>query len=173
MSWRRIILTQFFRYNETTFRYTPREIMPHANLDRDQLLATLASLCPGVDADILQDFTSRMDQDYFAAFSPKLLASHVTLAALLTPDHPCEIRFTKHDRTGWTITIVAYDYFSEFATICGLLSAFGLNIEEGRIFTSAESEPARSGRSNTPYGTRPRPQGRPGLTRKRSWMSSR
>jgi len=141
--------------------------MPHANVDRDQLLATLAPLCPGIEADILQDFTTRMDQDYFAAFPPKLLASHVTLAALLTPDHPCEIRFTKLDRTRWTITIVAYDYFSEFATICGLLSAFGLNIEEGRIFTSAESEPARSGRSSTPYGTRPRPQGRPGLTRKK------
>lgn len=36
------------------------------------------------------------------------------------------------------ITIVAYDYFSEFAMICGLLSAFGLNIEEGDIYTFSE-----------------------------------
>ncbi|ODT43903.1 MAG: hypothetical protein ABS70_06835 [Nitrospira sp. SCN 59-13] len=143
------------------------EPMLHANTDRDQILATLAPLCSNIDADILQDFTTRMDPDYFAAFPPKLLAEHLSLAALLTPDHPCEVRFAKLDRTRWTITIVAYDYFSEFATICGLLSAFGLNIEEGRIFTSAESEPARAGRSNTPYGTRPRPQGRPGLTRKK------
>ncbi len=141
--------------------------MPHANIDRDRILATLAPLCPGVEADILQDFTTRMDQDYFAAFPPNILAGHVRLAALLTPDHPCEVRFAKLDRKRWTITIVAYDYFSEFATICGLLSAFGLNIEEGRIFTSAESEPARSGHSHAPYGTRPRPQGRPGLTRKK------
>ena len=141
--------------------------MLHANVDRDQILATLAPLCPGIEPDILQDFTTRMDADYFAAFPPKVLAQHIALAARLTPDHPCEIRFAKLDRTRWTITIVAYDYFSEFATICGLLSAFGLNIEEGRIFTSAESEPARSGRSNTSYGTRPRPQGRPGLTRKK------
>ncbi|HNA85998.1 MAG TPA: hypothetical protein PLB04_10560, partial [Nitrospira sp.] len=141
--------------------------MLHANTDRDQILATLAPLCPGIETDILQDFTSRMDADYFAAFSPKLLAEHLSLAALLTPDHPCEVRFAKLDRKRLTITIVAYDYFSEFATICGLLSAFGLNIEEGRIFTSAESEPARGGRQNSPYGTRPRPQGRPGLTRKK------
>ena len=141
--------------------------MLHANVDRDQILATLAPLCPGIEPDILQDFTTRMDADYFAAFPPKVLAEHIALAARLTPDHPCEIRFATLDRTRWTITIVAYDYFSEFATICGLLSAFGLNIEEGRIFTSAESEPARSGRANTSYGTRPRPQGRPGLTRKK------
>ena len=141
--------------------------MLHANANRDQILATLAQLCPGIDADILQDFTTRMDSDYFAAFPPKLLADHVRLAALLTPDNPCEIRFAKLDRKRWTITIVAYDYFSEFATICGLLSAFGLNIEEGRIFTSAETEPARSARSNPSYGARLRPQGRPGLTRKK------
>jgi len=141
--------------------------MPHANIDRDRILATLAPLCPSVEADILQDFTTRMDQDYFAAFPPNILAEHIKLAALLTPDHPCEVRFAKLDRTRWTITIVAYDYFSEFATICGLLSAFGLNIEEGRIFTSAESEPARAGHLHAPYGTRPRPQGRPGLTRKK------
>ena len=141
--------------------------MLHANVDRDQILATLAPLCPGIEPDILQDFTTRMDADYFAAFPPKVLAEHIALAARLSPDQPCEIRFAKLDRTRWTITIVAYDYFSEFATICGLLSAFGLNIEEGRIFTSAESEPTRPGRSNTSYGTRPRPQGRPGLTRKK------
>ena len=37
------------------------------------------------------------------------------------------------------LTVVAYDYFAEFATICGLLSAFGLNIEEGQIYTFSES----------------------------------
>ena len=43
----------------------------------------------------------------------------------------------------YEITIVAYDYFSEFATICGLLSAFGLNIEEGRIYTFDEEQSSR------------------------------
>ena len=37
------------------------------------------------------------------------------------------------------LTVVAYDYFAEFATICGLLSAFGLNIEEGQIYTFSET----------------------------------
>jgi len=45
--------------------------MLHANVDRDQILATLAPLCPGIEPDILQDFTTRMDADYFAAFHRK------------------------------------------------------------------------------------------------------
>jgi glutamate-ammonia-ligase adenylyltransferase len=138
-----------------------------ANADRARILAVLTPLCQDVETDILQDFVSRMDQDYFSAFPSTLLADHIALAALLTPEHPSEVRFTKLDGGRWTITIVAYDYFSEFATICGLLSAFGLNIEEGRIFTSVETDQTRSGRSAGPYAARMRPQGRPGLTRKK------
>ncbi len=141
--------------------------MLSANVDRERILAALTPLCRGVDADILHDFVARMDADYFTAFPLKLLAEHLALAALLTPDHPCEVRFAKLDAGRWTITIVAYDYFSEFATICGLLSAFGLNIEEGRIFTSAEREQPRSSRVLDPYPIRMKPQGRPGLTRKK------
>ena len=141
--------------------------MLHANADRDQILTTLAPLCPGIDRDILQDFVTRMDSDYFSAFPPKTLAAHVKQAATLTPDHPCDVSIAETAGGHFVITIVAYDYFSEFATICGLLSAFGLNIEEGRIFTSAESEQPSRSRSADPYPIRTRPQGRPGLTRKK------
>ena len=141
--------------------------MLHANADRDQILTTLAPLCPGIDRDILQDFVTRMDPDYFSAFPPKTLAAHVKQAATLTPDHPCDVSIAETAGGHFLITIVAYDYFSEFATICGLLSAFGLNIEEGRIFTSAESEQPSRSRSADPYPIRTRPQGRPGLTRKK------
>ena len=57
------------------------------------------------------------------------------------------------------ISIVAYDYFSEFAAICGVLSAFGLNIEEGRIYTFVEATLSPS--------TAGRPKSRPGLNRKK------
>jgi len=141
--------------------------MLHAHADRDQILTTLAPLCPGIDRDILQDFVTRMDPDYFSAFPPKTLAAHVKQAATLTPDHPCDVSIAETAGGHFVITIVAYDYFSEFATICGLLSAFGLNIEEGRIFTSVESEQPSRSRSADPYPIRTRPQGRPGLTRKK------
>jgi glutamate-ammonia-ligase adenylyltransferase len=64
------------------------------------------------------------------------------------------------------ISIVAYDYFSEFAAICGVLSAFGLNIEEGQIYTFVEATPSPLPRREAPSRPR-RPKGRPGLRRKK------
>ncbi|MCS6317403.1 MAG: hypothetical protein H8K05_06440, partial [Nitrospira sp.] len=67
----------------------------------------------------------------------------------------------------FSITIVAYDYFSEFATICGLLSAFELNIEEGQIYTFVEESAPAVARTFWTDGPRTRPKGRPGLSRKK------
>ena len=85
--------------------------MSPANVDRDHILATLTPLCHGVPSDILQDFVTRMDPEYFTAFPPKTLAAHIKQAAMLSPDHPCELSI--EDATGdhCIITIVAYDYF--------------------------------------------------------------
>ena len=141
--------------------------MQHANPDRDRILATLTPLCQGIDSDILQDFVMRMDPDYFTAFPPKILAGHITLAAALTPDRPSELSIVDGPGDRCTITIVAYDYFSEFATICGLLSAFGLNIEEGQIYTFVESPSPPAARTSGIGGPRARPKSRPGLSRKK------
>lgn len=107
-----------------------------------------------------------MDDEYLAEFTPQQIAGHVKLAARLDPDHPSQTAFD-HRRDGSVdLVIVAYDYFSEFAVICGLLASFGLDIREGRIFTSADpinTPPAR--RDSRPVRSRaPR---KPGLTRKK------
>jgi glutamate-ammonia-ligase adenylyltransferase len=138
-----------------------------ANADRDRILATLTPLCKGLDDDILQDFVTRMDPDYFTAFSPKMLSAHIKQAATLTPEHPCELSIVDGPGDRCTITIVAYDYFSEFATICGLLSAFGLNIEEGQIYTFVETTAPTAARTSWTGSPRARPKGRPGLSRKK------
>ena len=105
----------------------------------EQLKHTISTLCADVAPDILHDFLSRMDQEYFRRFEPATVAQHIRLAAELTPEHPCEVTIAERDTQQFDLTIVAYDYFSEFANICGLLSAFGLNIEEGQIYTFADS----------------------------------
>ena len=102
---------------------------------RESIIKTLASLCPDVDDEVLQDFVLRMDPEYFERFQPDAVAHHIQLASRLTPDHPCELSVLDKRAGRSEISIVAYDYFSEFAAICGVLSAFGLNIEEGRIYT--------------------------------------
>jgi glutamate-ammonia-ligase adenylyltransferase len=132
----------------------------------EPIIKTLASLCPDVDDEVLRDFVSRMDPEYFERFQPDTIAHHLQLASRLTPDHPCEISVLEKPGGRSEISIVAYDYFSEFAAICGVLSAFGLNIEEGRIYTFVGATPSPSSRREAPSTTR-RPKGRPGLSRKK------
>lgn len=110
-----------------------------------------------------------MDREYFRRFEPQTIAEHVRLTAQLTPEHPCEIAFAEQQDKRFEITIVAYDYFSEFATICGLLSAFGLNIEEGHIYTFADRIAPQSVRASwTGYGPRVRAKSSPALNRKKN-----
>ena len=132
---------------------------------RESLITTLAPLCPDVEDEVLRDFVFRMDAEYFERFQPKAIAHHIRLADTLTPDHPCELSVLDKQSGQSEISLVAYDYFSEFATICGLLSAFGLNIEEGRIYTFADAA-ALPARPATAWPSK-RPAGRPGLSRKK------
>ncbi len=135
--------------------------------EREHLLQALAPLCQDVAPDILQDFLSRMDPEYFRRFELPIIAQHIRLASRLTPEHPCEVTILEQPGQHFELTLVAYDYFSEFATICGLLSAFGLNIEEGQIYTFVEATSSASARPTGVGGLRVRPKGRPGLGRKK------
>ncbi|MBH0191431.1 MAG: hypothetical protein HP492_06650, partial [Nitrospira sp.] len=134
---------------------------------REQILRTVTSHCQDVPSDILHDFISRMDQEYFRRVDPTAIARHIHLAAQLTPDHLCELSITEQQDGRVDVTIVAYDYFAEFATICGLLSAFGLNIEEGQIYTFAEAASAKPAKASYSESPRRRPQRRPGLSSKK------
>ncbi len=136
-------------------------------MTHDQLLQTLTLLCPDVEDEIVRDFVLRMDGDYFDRFKPDEIASHIHLAARLDLDHPCQVAISERPDGLLDIVIVAYDYFSEFATVCGLLSAFGLDIRDGNIYTFAETPavPVRQPRlSGLP---RRRGSRRAGLARKK------
>ena len=126
------------------------------------------SLCKEVGEDVLRDFLDRMDPDYFSSFTPDTIARHIHLASKLTLDNPCELSSLSLKNNRYEITVVAYDYFSEFAAICGLLSAFELNIDEGRIFTFGEEQSSRVARSSISPSVRRRSKSRPGLSRIRS-----
>jgi glutamate-ammonia-ligase adenylyltransferase len=142
--------------------------MPTGAPNHPSLLNSVRPLCPDIPSDVLQDFFARMDQEYFRRFDPPTITEHVRLTAQLTPEHPCTITFAEQRDKRFEVTIVAYDYFSEFATICGLLSAFGLNIEEGHIYTFAEKATPQSARPSwTGYGPRVRAKDTPGLSRKK------
>ena len=139
--------------------------MPGSKSPSSSLRESIVSQCKEVAEDVLDDFLGRMDPDYFASFEPEIIARHIRLASALSFDNPCELSCVPLNEHRVELTVVAYDYFSEFAAICGLLSAFGLNIDEGRIYTFSEAEaPAVSGMDRR---RRHRPKGRPGLSRKK------
>jgi [glutamine synthetase] adenylyltransferase / [glutamine synthetase]-adenylyl-L-tyrosine phosphorylase len=135
--------------------------------DREQIMQAVAPLCRDIPSDILQDFVGRMDQEYLRRYDPSAIARHIHLAASLTPDHLSELDIAEQRNQHVELTIVAYDYFAEFAMICGLLSAFGLNIEEGQIYTFTEGTTTGPGRTAWGGAPRARPKTRPGLSRKK------
>ena len=96
----------------------------------------LEKLSPQIDPAVIKDFLDRMDPDYFLEFSTQTVAEHVNLANTLTLEDPCTLLVQPaNDANRYRLTIVAYDYFAEFATICGLLSAYGFDIREALVFT--------------------------------------
>ena len=131
----------------------------------EQVLPLVRPLCPEVDEEIVRDFVQRMDDEYLNEIEPPQIAAHIRLAGHLDSDHPSRTAFAHRSDGSLDLVIVAYDYFSEFAVICGLLASFGLDIREGRIFTSADPVTAPpSRREARPVGSRaPR---KPGLARK-------
>ncbi len=136
-------------------------------MTQDQFLKRLKPLCTEIPDEVLQDFLSRMDREYFARFDLEDIRRHIHLASRLDPDQPCQAVISRKEDGTYNLVIVAYDYFSEFATICGLLSAFGLDIREGSIYTFTQAEAVPPPPRTQPFGRRARGPGRAGLTRKK------
>ena len=99
----------------------------------------IEALCPEIDREVIQDFFARMDEDYFTTFSPEEISKHIALLCKLDSEHRIRIRITPDASAAgeFTIMIVGFDYLAEFSVFCGLLSAFGLDIREGDIYSFA------------------------------------
>src|SRR5215475_328047 len=81
-----------------------------------------------------------MDEDYFATFSPEEISTHIKMSCALDRERPAECRVTQRGPDEFDIVIVGYDYLSEFSIFCGLLSAFGLDIRAGNIYSFARRQ---------------------------------
>jgi glutamate-ammonia-ligase adenylyltransferase len=96
------------------------------------------------------DFLSRLDSEYFARVFPADAVRHARLAAELTPRRPARLNVEPRAEGRYDVVVVALDYFAEFAILCGLLAAHGLDIESGHVHTGAPApappRPPRGGR---------------------------
>ncbi len=119
----------------------------------------------------VQDFLAQMDQDYFEHFPLDTILQHLDLTAQLTFDSPCSVTIKPLSSKQYQVHVVAYDYFSEFATFCGLLASFGLDIREAAIFTSREAPVAlarkiQASQQRNPWTRAPLKRQAQGLSRK-------
>ncbi len=104
----------------------------------------IESLCPEVGKEIIQDFFARMDGDYFATFPPEEVSTHIKMSCALDRERPVECRVTRRGPDEFDVVIVGFDYLSEFSIFCGLLSAFGLDIRAGNIYSFARRNPGET-----------------------------
>jgi glutamate-ammonia-ligase adenylyltransferase len=102
------------------------------------LIEQIQQQFPHLPSSLVRDFITQMDPDYFEGFPVATIAQHVELAHQLTFQQPCAVTIETLPSQQYQLHLVAYDYFSEFATFCGVLASFGLDIREAVIFTSKE-----------------------------------
>ncbi len=79
-----------------------------------------------------------MDEDYFATFSPGEISTHIRMSATLDQKQRLRVRISPRQpgpHPEFDIVIVGFDYLSEFSIFCGLLSAFGLDIHAGDVYS--------------------------------------
>ena len=113
-------------------------------------------LCPDIDTSIIDAHFIRLESDYFLQFNENAIAQHIRMISQLSSTRPCDVKITSQGANEWQISIVANDYIGEFAIICGLLSAYSLNILSGESFTYAEDSYTKSiSRSGTFYSSPP------------------
>ncbi len=92
------------------------------------------------DAEARRDFAARMGPAYAGRHRAEEVALHLRLALEASPARPARVSVTAAPGGRLDVTVVGLDFFAEFALLCGVLSARGLDIESGQVHTSA---PAR------------------------------
>lgn len=96
---------------------------------------TIEFLSTVLDRPAVIDFVARMDRDYLSVYRPREIRTHLKMSLALNADHPVQLRISPRGKERFNIVIVAFDYFSEFSIICGLLASFGLEIRAGNSHT--------------------------------------
>jgi [glutamine synthetase] adenylyltransferase / [glutamine synthetase]-adenylyl-L-tyrosine phosphorylase len=89
------------------------------------------------DESALREFVARMGADYAARHSQREIELHHALAAEVSPSRPARVKIREVRGGRLEVIVVGLDFFAEFALVCGLLAAAGLDIESGHVDTSA------------------------------------
>ncbi|MCA9733922.1 MAG: glutamine synthetase adenylyltransferase [Deferribacteres bacterium] len=89
----------------------------------------------GTEDETVLQHVKRLSDAYKKTFSSEEITEHARLLEKVHHDNPCEISAERLDQKRWRITVAGYDFPGELSLICGLLFVYGLDIEDGAIFT--------------------------------------
>ena len=95
----------------------------------------LAGSCPGVDKDLIREHLNRLEERYFDRFDSKQICEHLKALGRLSTEEPVQLLISTSGEKGIDCTVLAFDYPAEFSIISGVLSASGLNMLTGDVFT--------------------------------------
>jgi glutamate-ammonia-ligase adenylyltransferase len=84
-----------------------------------------------------------MGPAYASRHGPEEAGLHLRLARGVSPVRPARVSVASAPPGRLRVTVVGLDFFAEFALLCGVLSARGLDIESGHVHTSAPRAQAR------------------------------
>jgi len=124
-----------------------------------ELRNQIETRCADVGREVIEDFFSRMGEDYFSTYPPEQICAHLRMSGALNAEHPVRCQITPRGAGEFDVVIVGFDYLSEFSLFCGLLTAFGFDIRAGNSYSFARRapEPSRRWRGRRPGHVKPPP----------------
>jgi len=100
----------------------------------------LKAKCPDLDESLISAHLERLDEEYFNTYSPDAVARHLYLSSQINAEQFACVATQVVDERALEISISANYVSGIFSYLCGILSASGLNIISGSIFTFKKSQ---------------------------------
>ncbi|MEC4678158.1 MAG: hypothetical protein VST69_05330 [Nitrospirota bacterium] len=104
-------------------------------MDKNTLFKAIKKRDLGFEDAEIRELLGRMDGDYLSHCEASEVAMHIEMSQSLCPKKPLQVCLSEEGAGDFKIGVIAYDYFYAFSVICGLISSFGLNIEDGSVQT--------------------------------------
>jgi len=132
--WKADMLWQLFAATSNYFSHTLDRDRLHAS-DERSLLEQVRAHAPSATIDDIERFLEGFPRRYLAVHSPAEIAAHFALYQHLSSE-PVQVEL-QQSRHAFSLTILTADRPRLFATIAGVLAAWGMNIIKADAFANA------------------------------------
>lgn len=111
-------------------------------------------MCGSIDPALISEHLARLDPSYLDRYDDAEIAGHVRAIAELKGGPRCRMLRQQLDTDHWKVTVAAFDNQGLFSIIAGTLASAVVSIEEGEVWSYADSEHASGISRRTRYDFR-------------------